>query len=92
MGNLTALKKQGPFSGIKITPEILWMASTLIVPLVLLLFLPLETVFILTTLALFILTISFFRIRKERDRCNHSWAVCRNLLAQKTKSPHTEET
>ena len=85
MENSTMLKMPRSFSGLKPTPEHLCIASTLIVPLVLLIFLPLVSVFILTMLALFSLSIAIFHIRKDRDSCRNYLKICRDLLEKANK-------
>jgi hypothetical protein len=85
MENLISLKMQSSFSGLKLTRENLCIASTIIVPLVLLIFLPVESLLILTVLALFISTIAVFNIKKDRDYYRHCWEICRDLLIEETK-------
>src|SRR3989304_2164587 len=87
MENIATLKMQSFFTGLspRLTRENLCIASTLIVPLVLLIFLPVESLLILTMLALFILTIAVFNMKKDRDYCRHSWETCRDLLEEETK-------
>jgi hypothetical protein len=80
MENLTILKMPRSISELKLTPEHLCIASTLIAPLVLLIFLPLVSVFILTMLALFSLSVAIFHIRKDRDSCRNYLQICGDLL------------
>ena len=68
--------------GIRPTRENLYIALTLIVPLVLLIFLSVESLFILVMLALFYVTIAVFHIKKDRDYCRHSWELCKKLLEE----------
>ncbi len=89
MENLTISKIQKSFIDM-LTPENLCIASTLIAPLGLLIFLPAETVFILNMLGLFILTITVFHIRKDRDICKHHWEICKGLLAEETRKLREE--
>ena len=81
MKNLT----RSNFSGLKPTRENLCIASTLIVPLVLLIFLPVESLFVLVMLALCFVTITVFDIKKDRDYCRRSWDLCRKLLEEERK-------
>ena len=85
MENQAILKIPRSFSSV-LTPTNLCIASTLIAPLVLLIFLPLETVFILTMLALFGLTIAVFHISKDRDTCRYYWQICKDLLVEQNKT------
>jgi hypothetical protein len=77
--------KQSNFSDLILTPENLCIASTLIVPLVLLIFLPVESLFVLTMLTLCFVTITVFDIKKDRDYCRRSWESCINLLEEEKK-------
>jgi hypothetical protein len=90
MENQAILKIPRSFSSV-LTPTNLCIASTLIAPLVLLIFLPLETVLIITMLALFGLTIAVFHISKDRDNCRHYWEICKNLLEEETKNLREEK-
>ena len=87
MENIATLKMQSFFTGLspRLTRENLCIASTLIVPLVLLIFLPVESLLILTMLASFALTIAVFNMKKDRDYCRHCWEICRDLLEEETK-------
>ncbi|MBN2020757.1 MAG: hypothetical protein JW749_11105 [Sedimentisphaerales bacterium] len=91
MENLTSLKMQRSFSGLILTRENLCIASTLIAPLVLLGFLPVESVLILITLALFLSTIIVFHIKKDRDNWMHSLEICRDLLEEETRKLEAEK-
>ena len=84
MENQVVSKIQKSFSGL-LTRDNLYTASTLIGPLVLLVFLPLVSVFVLTMLALFGLSIAMFHIRKERDSCRHYLKICKDLLEKLKK-------
>ncbi len=81
MKNLTRLN----FHGLRPTRENLCIASTLIVPLVLLIFLPVESLLVLIMLALCFVTITVFDIKKDRDYCRRSWDLCKNLLEEERK-------
>ncbi len=89
MGNLNIFKKPGSFYDQILTPENLCIASTVIVPLFLLTFLPFKIVFILIMLALFSSTIAIFHIRKDRDSCRHYLKICRDMLEKSKKETST---
>jgi hypothetical protein len=85
------LKMPRSICGLRLRREHLCIASTLIVPLMLVIFLPVVSVFILTVLALFGLTIAVFHISKDRDKCRHYCKICRDMLEDERKK-HQAET
>ncbi len=89
MDNLnTMLNLPWSFKGLKITQDHLYIASTIITPLVLLFFLPVASVFILTMLALCGVTIAIFHIKKDRDSARHYLQICKEHIHKEKKRIH----
>jgi hypothetical protein len=62
------------------TWEDLYIVSTLVVPLMLVIFFSIESVLVLVSFALFLLTITFLDMKKDRDYWKRSWELCKDLL------------
>ncbi len=91
MEYLATLKKQKFFAGLRLTPGHLCIASTLFAPLVFLGFLPVESVLIIITLALFLSAAIVHYFKKDRDNWMRTYEVCRNLLVEETRKLEAEK-
>ena len=67
------------------TWEDLYIVSTLVVPLLLAFFFTAEGVLAIVTFALFLMTIAFLEMKKDRDNWKRSWELCKDLLEEERK-------
>lgn len=67
------------------TWEDLYVWSTLAIPLILAVFFDPIGVLSLVTFGLFLMTISFLEMKKDRDNWKRSWELCKNLLEEERK-------
>lgn len=67
------------------TRESLIVWSTLVVPLVLVIFVPIESVLALISFVLFLVTITLLDMKKDRDNWKRSCEICKESLDEEKK-------